>query len=154
MCNALEGKSGIDIFKPNSSLGEYVTSTLTGALCSIPGVNAVVPIACDIAGPAVKQVIDSVHENRKLDFDVSDYLLDVGANRVASHISKVTSFETPKFIRDIKNDAHALGIKGTKQLKTYLNAAKRTAFMNNQFVSFAQGISFKFATKVFSIALN
>ncbi len=154
LANVLEGKSGADIFKPTSSLGDYVTSALTGALCSIPGVNTVVPITCDIAGPAVKQVIDSVHQTHSIQFELITYAGDVVNNIISSGISKAVFFNTPKYIRDIKESAHSLGIKETKKLNSYLNTAKRTALINNQFVNFAQEFSFRFATKTFGIAKN
>ena len=38
------------------------------------------------------------------------------------------------FIRDVKNEARALGYKGTKQLSKYLNKEQWSSFFLNQFI--------------------
>lgn len=129
--NALEGKTGIDLIKNTGTVGEYVTSALTGAVCAIPGAGVMVSVICDVAAPAVQQGIDClVYEDYEWSWE--QYTADVATNLICDAVANVASIDMPEYIRDIKDEACALGKKGTKALTAHLAKVQNQTFMINQ----------------------
>lgn len=126
--NIMDGKKGVDIFIPKSTLGEYTASTISGAATAIPGLDTV----CDVVAPAIEQGLDYLCYGDEWDWE--EYGQDAVENVVFSSISGSLSVDTPVFIRDVKNEARELGYKGTKQLAKYLNKDQWSSFFLNQFI--------------------
>ena len=129
--NAIEGKAGADLFKDTGTVGDYVAAALTGALCAIPGAGAAVSVACAVAAPAVQQGIDcAVYDD--VNWSWEKYGNDVASNLVCNVASNIVCIDSPNFIRDIKDEATSLGIKGGKALTSYLKKVQSEVFWINQ----------------------
>jgi len=149
--NALEGKTGADLFKNTGTVGDYVTAALTGALCAIPGAGAAVSVVCDVVAPAVQQGIDCVvYDN--VEWSWEKYRNDIVTNLVCDAASNIISIDSPNFIRDIKDEARSLGIKGGNALKAYLKSVQNEVFLINQGVDVAVSIANVVYTKAWEKA--
>lgn len=144
--NMMSGKTGVDVFSNTGTVGEYIAAFAGGALCSIPGASSFVSVVCDIAMPAVQQSIDCVVYHTK--WDTGKYLRDVSANVICDLAASTIAMDSPRFIRDIKDEARAAGYKGTKQLTSYLKHAQNIAFAGNQLIGSLTSI----ASTVYSFA--
>ena len=136
--NAIEGKTGADLFTDTGTAGDYVTSVLTGALCAVPGASALVSIVCDVAAPALKQGIDYVVYGSSWSWE--KYGADTLSNLACDAISNFVAIDMPEYIRDIKEEVTPL-IKGTKKLTKYLTKAQNQAFIGNQLIGITTGIA-------------
>lgn len=150
--NMMSGKTGIEIFTGTGTVGEYVTAFATGALCSIPGANTLVSIACDIAMPAIQQGIDCAISGTN--WDTQKYVEDVATNFVCDIAVSKVSVDSPKLIRDIKAEAKAAGYKGTRQLNSYLNRAQNLAYAGNQILSSLTSLASTVYKKAGSLILS
>lgn len=150
--NAMQGKTGLELFKNTGTWGQYISSIASGAACAIPGANTVVSVVCDIAAPALQQAVDCVVY--KKDWSWKNYTSDVADNivssRVGGKVSDLVGGNSPQFIRDIKDDARKLGIKGTKKLNNYLSKAQNESFLGKQFLDFAFATSKKVYSSIAS----
>lgn len=63
--------------------------------------------------------------------------MDTATNIVSDFASNSISVKSPRYIRDIKDNAKKLGIKGTKKLNKFLNQEQNKAFLINRLVDAA-----------------
>lgn len=129
--NVKDGKTGGDIFKISGSLGDYISSVITGAITSIPGAGPVVSVVCDFAAPAIQQGIDCTFD-KDTEWDWEKYAVDVSFNLVFDAVASAESMDLPQNIRDIKTEARASRIKGTNRLQPYLKRAQSEVFLSNK----------------------
>ena len=138
--NALEGKTGAALFENTGSVGDYVAAALTGALCAIPGAGAAVSVACDVVAPAVQQGIDCVVYD-DVAWSWEKYGNDVASNLICDVASNIVSIDSPNFIRDIKDEAKSLGVKGKKALTSYLKKVQNEVFWIDQGIDVSVSIA-------------
>ena len=144
--NAMDHKTGKDLFMPKSTAGEYLTAGICGAVCAIPGTSTLVSVVCDVAAPAVEQGIDYLIYGDK--WNSQEYITDVTSNVICDIVSSNFSLESPQYIRDIKDDAQELGMKGTTQLNKYLIRQQNKVFLTNQLTGAAVSVSYEYVSGV------
>ena len=142
--NIKENKTGKDLFVPKSTIGEYVAAGISGAVCAIPGAGALVSVVCDVAAPAVEQGIDYLIYGHE--WNSEEYFIDTVSNFACDFISGSFSVKSPKYIRDIKDGAQELGIKGTKELNKHLKRKQNKAFLTNQLISATVSVGYGVAS--------
>lgn len=140
--NYQDGKTGADLWL-NVNWGKVASSAFSGAISAIPGAGFVAT-AIDIVGSAaIEQGVNCAvakfdnDPNTNLNWSTSTFLWDVATN-AASEVASVAlevNYKVPKYIRDIKDEARAVGVKGTKKLKKYLNLAQVSTITTNTFYS-------------------
>ena len=134
------GKRGAEAWT-SVSWGSVAASTFSGALSAIPGGGVVAEIVDIIVSPAIEQGVDCLVERLDNDpntagtWDSMTYVTDIGKSALSAFVSNKLSIgdDIPRYIRDIKNDARALGIKGTKKLTRYLNQTQASTLVRNAF---------------------
>ncbi len=145
--NIIQGKSGADIYANTGTYGEYVVSALTGIIGAIPGGGSLVNALCNFLAPAIEQIIDCLCYGKNWDWGT--YGKDVIFGLVLVYFTRKVSVDSPKYIRDIKDEASSLDIKGTKKLDQFLEQTQDRAFVKNQF----SGLSISIAATCFSEGL-
>ena len=97
--NALNGKKGADILKPVSSLEDYASSGITGAVTGMldavaPGTGKLAKNAID-AGlkPLIKQNLE-IASGARIQFNASDYAWDAGKRFVTSFLKLPGAYTT------------------------------------------------------------
>lgn len=94
-----------------SPVGDYINSAVSGGWDALWGGGLAVEVCKSLLINIINQTVD-MWNGAKFDFEG---LLQAIADGLFSYVlNKV--FKTPKYIRDIKKEAIAKGIKGTKNL--------------------------------------
>ena len=124
--------SGIDAWT-EVNIGEIAGSAFSGAISVIPGSaiwgDAVDSVGSNIIEHGVNAIVygdefDIVTIGKEI---VSDYLTDTILPEF------LPTGDVPRFIRDIKDEARELGVKGTKNLQQYLNISQISTIVVNGF---------------------
>ena len=131
------GKTGKDAWVNSINWGSVVASGVSGAAHAIPGASGAATAVDILACPVIEEGVNSIIENRK--FNTLRVASNVVSKAVNSLVLSVTidkfipSLEVPKYIRDIKDEAHTLfGVKGTNRLNRYLDGKQLfTVFYNS-----------------------
>ena len=103
-----------------SSLGTYVSSAVNGGWDALWGGGIAVEICKSLISNIIGQMVDMWNGG---EFDFEGLMWSIADGLFSYVLNKV--FKTPKFIRDIKDQAVAKGIKGTKKLMKFLNKRVR-----------------------------
>ena len=148
--NMMSGKTGLDILVPSGSLGEYVASGLSGAVCAIPGAGTIVSVVCDLATPALAQGVDAVVSGSQWSW--AKYGEDVATNLTSSCISSAVSVKVPEYIRDVKPDIKNPTIKGTKKLTKHLNDVQTNAKITNNILGIAATATVQTGSNLYNIS--
>ena len=86
--NVSSGKTGIDIFKPTSSAGDYLASGIGGAIAAIPGLNFVGTMAVGAVGSVTSDLLKGNINSWE---DVGESALRGGvANGIGYGVSKLS----------------------------------------------------------------
>ncbi len=133
--NHRKGLKGVDAWLVEVNWGGVAASAFSGALSVIPGAGFGVGL-CDVVGGAVIE--------HGINYMMGKY---EGTNKLIAGmiVNAATSFipldkipgvgELPRFIRNIKDEARAMGIKGTKKLETYLGFRQTLNILTTSFHS-------------------
>ena len=110
-----------------SSLGTYAAAAFSGAMSVVPGAGTVAAIVVDVVGSAfINHAVDAAvtaNSNGSSfwgEFKYGEFISDVFWGGLFAGVGYRVDSKTPQFIRDIKNEARALGIRGTNQLNGLL----------------------------------
>ena len=111
-----------------SSLGTYAAAAFSGAMSVVPGAGTVAAIVVDVVGSAfISHAVDAAVEVNSTGgsfwekFSFAEFGKDIVYGAAFAYMGYRVDSKTPKFIRDIKNEARTLGIKGTNQLNGLLS---------------------------------
>lgn len=139
--NSIEGKTGLDLFKGTGTMGDYTSAFLSGAISAIPGVGTAVTVAFDVAvAPAIQQGVDcaaGIQDN----WNTDKYLQDVLVNGVSCAATIIATTPVPEYIRDIKDEAQTIGLKGTNEYNAYLSTSINTANAANQLLAMSVSVA-------------
>ena len=101
-----------------SGVGTYVTTILSSAVDAVVKKGVFKAVLAAAGKNMVEQVLNRIFHKTPIDFN---QLLKACLNGLVNHIiSKYLKIKSPKFIRDIKQEAQKQGIKGTVKLTAYL----------------------------------
>ena len=103
--NLIDGKTGVDIFKPTSSVGEYIAAGVTAL---IPGTGLGGSLVRNIVTEGITLIEDAILGN---EVDVVDSILNVGLGTVLDAgfekaSDKVTGFISSKMPHNYSSYAH------------------------------------------------
>ena len=115
----------------NVNAGKIAKSAFSGAIAAIPGASVLRTTIDIVGGNIIEEGVNSFLN--KDEFDINSVARNIASDTV-SEIFVPDLFPTdeiPTLIRDIKKDAVASGIKGTRKLKRFLNSRQvKTVIVN------------------------
>lgn len=139
--NSIEGKTGMDLIKDTGTTGDYTSAFLSGAFSAIPGVGTAATVIFDVAvAPAIQQGVDcavGVQDS----WNTDKYLQDVLVNGISCAATIIATTPVPEYIRDIKQEAQAMGAKGTTAYNAYLSKSIKAAKTANQLLAMAVSVA-------------
>lgn len=139
--NSIEGKTGTELFKNTGTWGDYTSAFLSGAFSAIPGVGTAASVVFDVAvAPAIQQGVDCAMGIQG-NWNTDKYLQDIAVNGVCCAATLIATTPVPQHIRDIKDDAIASGLKGTKAYNAYLSTSINIAKTANQFLAMSMSVA-------------
>ena len=132
LSNYKQGKSGTDAWT-NVNWGSVASSAFSGAISAIPGAGALGEAVDVVGSNLIEHGVNALvsGESMNLEDIKNDILSDALTSVFLPDI--IPSKKVPRFIRDIKDDARALGIKGTRKLERYLGFSQITTIVTNAF---------------------
>ena len=124
--------SGIDAWT-EVNIGEIAGSAFSGAISVIPG-SAIWGDAVDAVGSnIIEHGVNAIVYGDEFD------IVTIGKEIVSDYVTDtilpefLPTGDVPRFIRDIKDEARELGVKGTKNLQQYLNISQISTIVVNGF---------------------
>ena len=131
--NIKAGETGISAFVDNVNWGQVASSSFSGALSVVPGGTFAKTIV-DISASVV--IEHGVNYLLGAKWDMEQF----GQDLIWSALTTVATpdwanVKVPYYIRDIKQEAREMAIKGTKRLTTYLNFKQTTSILTNSFAN-------------------
>ena len=139
--NSIAGKTGMDLFKGTGTWGDYASAFLSGAISAVPGVGTVVSAAFDVAvAPAIQQGVDCAVGIQD-SWNSDKYLQDMVVNGLCCSATLITTTPVPQHIRDIKDEAIANGLKGTKDYNAYLASCINLTKVGNRFLAMSVSVA-------------
>lgn len=131
--NYKNGLSGVDAWT-DVNVGSIVGSAFSGAISAIPGGGFLTAVADSVGSVAIEYGVNSLISGSKIDLNAAgkDIITNAFTDMVTPDFVEV---KIPKYIRDIKEEAVAQGIKGTRRLQKYLNFRQVSGILINTFNS-------------------
>ena len=132
--NYSNGITGADAWT-NVNAGEVVGSMFSGAISAIPGSAGWGDVVDVVGSNIIEHGINSLINGTKFKPNevVRDIVTDAAVSLLFPEIASTSN--VPRFIRDIKDEARAVGVKGTRALQKYLDLAQVGTIIVNEFNS-------------------
>lgn len=132
--NYTDGKTGTEAWT-DVNVGEIAGAAFSGAVSAIPGSSAWGDVVDAIGSNVIEYGVNSLVYGDTFDCRAlgQDIITDYAESAFLGDL--LPTKDVPKFIRDIKEEAHSLGVKGTRQLTKYLNLAQVSTIVVNAFNS-------------------
>ena len=132
--NYNDGKTGAEAWT-DVNIGEIAGAAFSGAISAIPGSSAWGDVVDAIGSNVIEHGVNSLVYGDT--FDCKALGQDIVTDYVTSAFlgDLLPTNGVPKYIRDIKEEAHNFGVKGTRKLQKYLNLTQVSTIVINGFNS-------------------
>lgn len=146
--NLIDGKTGADIFKPTSSIGEYIAAGLTAL---IPGTGVGSALIRNIITEGITVVEDVILEN---EVDIVDSMIEVGVGTVLDVGFETVSNKTVNFIsskqpRNYSSFAHKARQSNANLTREQIYHSMQRSIRFNRFISKSAAFGFGIAREQF-----
>ena len=130
--NYRNGKKGADRWL-DVNWGSVAGSAFSGGVSVIPGGGAAAELVDIVGSKVIEHGVNALTTNTK--FDIHAVGCDILEEALSSAVTSsfVPNMDVPKYIRDIKQEAREMGIKGTRKLQQYLDFKQITTILTNAF---------------------
>lgn len=134
IANRNSGMSGPDMWT-SVNVGEIAAAAFSGAISAVPGNAGWVDLADAVGSNVIEYGVNAIVNGDE--FDIGTVGQEILSDYVTSSFAPdfLPTGDVPEFIRDIKDEARAFGVKGTKQLEKFRDFSQVSTIIINGFNS-------------------
>ena len=130
--NYSNGKTGVEAWA-DVNVGEIAGAAFSGAVSAVPGSGVLGDVIDAVGSNVIEHSVNSLVYGTE--FNCSALMTDIVTDYVETAFvpDLLPKGDVPRYIRDIKDEARELGVKGTRKLQSFLNISQVSTIIINGF---------------------